>query len=402
MIFRLALKELKSNILINLLCLVQITVIFVITVSMVSSVESRFEKYKPFEDILSKKGMFIYADNLYVPIDGKQVVAASEEDISRRMGLFKAKGAIFTTEVWTADDSYSVRGYSSDIIRRYTPEITEGRWISDNTDGTVEGVISENNSGINVGDVIRIDEAFGHGSVNVKIVGRIPDGTRIVGFSSDESNRLSCDSLYEPYSFEVEEKPLLILNTDQLTATGIPFITQIRGSVLMIYSEDITEDEIKHNESILFKSGPIVRSCTLSEMNSNSIKSIYSDVMKLLPMIISIFILTAVSIISVSAVNAKTRIKVYAIYYICGMKWSYSVLIEIMKSAFIIFISGILAAAVCIFAEKVNIMGGLIISGGHWQLLSCFVIGVLFTIISAIYPKIITGKEKPVTIFHSN
>ena len=108
------------------------------------------------------------------------------------------------------------------------------------------------------------------------------------------------------------------------------------------------------------------------------------------------------SILSVSAINAKTRMKTYAVYYICGMKWYHVVTIEVIKSSIIVLLAGIISLIFCNIEKNKILFGKLLIDTGLKQMICCFITGLIFIAASAIIPRIMIGREKPVTTFHRN
>lgn len=407
MIFKLGLKELRRNIFINILCTLQLSVIFVVVIAMVSSVVSRFEKYLPFKEELNQKGVYLQVDQMIYENmeDNLKYPVYSKEVIKNDIGLTKVKNVFCFYDIWVRQES-SVIAYDNETISKYTPEMESGQWLSEKKalpEGVIAGVISENNDNINTGDVIELNEAFSNESIKVYIVGKIADGSAIIGTSQAERNDYTCDNLYRIYDFTIEKQPLLIINHEDLLNTNAPFMTQVRGSVIINYEDNISEEEVEANYNTLMRNGSLFYGySTLDDMHKNSIKYIYFEVLRLLPMIISIFILTAISILSISAVNAKLRIKTYAVYYICGMQWKDIIKIEIIKSNAIVLISGLISYVLSLFADKQVIFGGLIIQNGFYQIISCAFVGLLFIILSIVFPFVITKKEKPVTVFHSN
>lgn len=400
MICKLAFKELKRNILINMLCLIQIAMIFVITAAMVTSVISRFNKYEPFKEYLNKKGVFLNVANMRY---GEDIVVTSEDDIKNNLGLEKTDDVICLKNVWV-QENLNVTAYTTDLINAYKPELQDGIWLSEGkgyADNTIDGIISDNNDNINTGDIIEITECFKGDKLKIRIIGKLSEESEIIGFSDSQNGKFSCDNLYTDYQFKERSIPLLILNSDDISKTNIPFTTQVNGSLIITYQDNITNDEIKSNKEKLFYKNGYAGYSELKDMNRNSKKIIYSEIIKLLPVIISIFILTMVSILISSAVNAKSRIKIYAIFFICGMQWKQIIKIEMLKSAFIILLSGFLSETILLMSDKKQLFGGLYLENGLYQSIFCIIISIMFILISACFPAIITNKQKPVTVFHS-
>lgn len=57
-----ALKNLKKNPVMNIICLMQLTAVFLITAVMVSTMSIRYRTYAPIKDLLESKGFYTVYD----------------------------------------------------------------------------------------------------------------------------------------------------------------------------------------------------------------------------------------------------------------------------------------------------------------------------------------------------
>ena len=85
----------------------------------------------------------------------------------------------------------------------------------------------------------------------------------------------------------------------------------------------------------------------LSELNQNSIEYLKSDITLILPISLCILILTLINSVAVNAIQTKTNLKAYSIFFICGAKWKVGIIISLLNGLFTwlfgVVLSGILA-----------------------------------------------------------
>ncbi len=402
MIIRLGLKELKRNYIINILCFLQISLIFIVLSAMLTSVLNKYEKYKPFNELLDGKGIYIDIISLFYTENNTPYTVYDEKNLSEKLGITNIDSVCYMKKLWV-NQNVNTCVLSDGFINKYKPELETGNWFSQNEnlpEGVIAGVISDNSDNINVGDIFELSSVFDDEiSVKVYVTGKFSDDTSVLYTAAESDNNISYEDMFMTYNHKVEEMPLLILRSKDIDLAVPEMPRQITGPMIISYNNDISQIDEDANYNRLLSNGDFKVYSSLTKMNENSLQVIYEDLFRLMPMIVSVLLLVVISVISMSAVNTKSRIKTYAVYYICGMQWKHIVFIEAVKSIIIISAAGFVSFIICCIANNRNILGGLLIGTGLWQIISWIIIGVVFTFVSTLLPTFIIKKETPVTVF---
>ena len=296
MLFKLGLKNLRHNIFINLLIVIQMTIVFLITISMVSTVISRFQFYSPIKEYLNSKGYFYCIENAINP-DTQQTLRSTEE-LYRLLDNAENITASYNDWLTYNGDNSTFISYDDEFINMFTPELEAGKWfdLSKDQSNTVQVVVSENPYGFKVGDKITLD-SFGN-DIEAEIIGILKKNTKIIGFSVSESKKYDCRNTFINYNYEIEEKPLFILSQRGLLDKNVTM--QLNGTVFVTYPENISEEIIEANNNTM-KKMMTLNITPLDEMKENSMDYIFSQIYTLFPILICIFILTLVSAVSISS-----------------------------------------------------------------------------------------------------
>lgn len=399
MIFKLAIKNLRKNPLMNLLTIIQLSVAFIILICYISTVVSRFSLYRPFADELDKKGTFHCILNGISPDTNTPIRTSGE-----LADLIDGESEVIATfEPWLfygEDDSPQNRiSYDRKLIEKHTPELESGHWFSSmRTEGeAVQVVVSANNYGFKIGDIITMNCM--ETEIKAEIIGILKENTKLIGFNAPADGICGCRNIYENYSFYTEEAPLFIFCQDELVLTEAPI--QLNGPVFVTYPNNTDNDIIKKNDELLSRMKPI-NSTPLDEMKSQTMKHIYERIYDLLPIFVCLLVITLVSATSTAALSAKRQLKNYAVFFICGLKWKQCALINMCSSlicALLSLVIGVCGASVLILK---GVFSETVISLGIWQIIGCISAAAIYIIISAILPIIIIGKNPPRQVLKSN
>ncbi|MCD7811701.1 MAG: hypothetical protein LUG91_07620 [Ruminococcus sp.] len=374
------------------------TVVFVIVISMVSTIVSRFKYYTPIKDLLNSKGYFYYIDNAINPQTGATL--RETEELYELLDGEENILAAYTPWLSYVDDSSAFVSYDDAFIECYTPDLESGQWFDLSMDQSevVQVVVSQNPYGFKVGDIIEFDNGYGY-TINAEIIGILKEGTKLMGFTVPADNKYDCQSAYISYSYEIEEKTLFIFSQKGLIDKEI--VIQLDGPVFVTFPEDTTNEALENNNSIM-KQMMTLSVIPLNEMKSNSMDFIFSQLYTLFPILVCILILTLVGAISTSALSAKRQLRNYAVYYICGLKWKQCAVINLFSSLICILISFALSIIAAFIAKATGILGDTVISLGVWQILGCVVIMIIYVLFSIILPLNIIGNNTPNKILKSN
>ena len=314
----------------------------------------------------------------------------------------------------------NVEALDDDYLKAFTPKMLSGKWLDEyNSDSDeIYGVITENVGGNSVGDVIdatymnviseKLDYVdiedylenfkFEEIPVKIKIVGIIEDSSKILGFSNDSiTNDNDFRSLYSECNKNDSESSHLIVSAEQMNKQGYK-MTQSESRICIV-NDNLTENEYTKLYRNIRQYGIIT---SLDDFRNNTTTYISSELIKLLPIFISLFILVIVSSVSISALNIKERIKEYGIFYICGSGWKSCILINFINNILTAITSFIITLIILNIMKISGFLGNTVITLGKWQLLVCGGIVVVNLLISLIMPIGIMRKNTPRGILMSN
>ena len=235
--------------------------------------------------------------------------------------------------------------YDAEIIQRYQPKLKSGQWFSDSVN-EIELVISENDYGWNVGDVVTLQVGAQETMIPVaaKVVGVLEDGAEVFGMfrSCDQSYGDIYKLTYDSFDFGAEGKPLLLFSYDAIAELEPMPIQSIYSTLLLSYPEGISSETLKQDQQTLSKMG-CAFSMRLPEMDKNSKQYLAQQLYELLPIVVVLLILVLVSSISSSALATRRRLRDYATFYLCGMQWKQCAAVNFCQAVIAAVAAGILA-----------------------------------------------------------
>ena len=396
-LLKFGLKNLKHNAVMNILMIFQMTIVLVITVSMVSTIVSRFSYYTPIKNQLCSKGYFYCIDNAMNPETGLNLRTTDElHDLIEGENEISASYNAWLTY---SESEANFISYDDRFIGIFTPKLESGGWfdLGRKQNDTVQVVVSQNANGFKVGDAIKFD-SFGE-EINGEIIGILSSDTKVIGFTPPENGKCDCRSAYMNYNYEIEEKPLFLFAQSELCTKNI--VTQLDGPVFITYDESVPDDIIEKNNSII-KKMMTINITPLNDMRSNSMEYIFSQMLTLFPILICVLILTIVGGVSVSALSAKYQLKNYAVFYCLGLRWRQCALVNLYSSLICAAVSFVLSIAAVITIKFSDILGNSVIDIGIGQLLSCLVLLVFYIALSILLPLKIIGDNTPSEVLRAN
>ncbi len=337
-LFKIALLEIKHNLRMVIIMLLQLIAALMITGIMVSSVFLKYQTYAPFKDYFEGKGLYLYFDDASESADPGDVMSVF--DNSARL-LDKTQGieiiAAHRLHMYMDKPVYDI-SYDDEIIQRYVPPLKEGRWL-DPKAGEIEVVISdENNYGWKLNDIIDIcpgrklsnddTSSVWH---KARVVGIIKKNAEVFGITNRPFDSINYKNAYAPYDTEVEGQTLMLMSQSVLQRADAHMHTPINGVVLIKYPDGTAEEIIRNDQKRLAEYGAMV-STTLPDLDINSKVYLYEQLYQLLPIIVILLILVIVSSISVSAISTRRRLKDYAKFYLLGLQWQQCALVNLLQS----------------------------------------------------------------------
>lgn len=395
MLLKCAVKNIKRSKLMSVLTVCEMTCAVVITLVMVSSVMIRFRNYTPFRDMFESKGLyceFSSAANKDFYGENKAEDFLADDDILQFLHSPETIAACNIVSCGVQADNGLLEvnnfSYNDEVIRRFTPKLKSGRWLKESANADcIECVVSKNEYGWEKGSSVEID--LGGNKYTAQVVGVLEESAKLPGGFAVHSTGDDFNVFFNPYNYEIEQKPLLVFSSQYLQKLGA--VQGLFSGCLITYPESVSQDQLKADQQTLAKFG-CAYSMALTDLDKNSKLYLYQHLYDMLPMIIVILVLAFVSSLSSSALTMRTRLKDYAVFCICGMRWKQCVLIELIRSAVLSAVSLVLSfAALSVVSKRFSI--SVVWSG--ISLVSIAALLLMFLLVSFAAPYFISKASTP-------
>lgn len=399
MILKSAFRQLKKNIFMNLLIIIQLAAVMTILCVLVSMIESRMEYYTPFAGEINSKGFLCEMDVSNV---------ASENEILKNINGAECE---FTYYGYYAvnidDDDVTMENENTYVpltdllserwIEAYTPKMQSGSWLNDITDDDyIHAVVTQDNAlDLKTGDIITLN-SFDGKTAQAKVIGIMENKQYVVGYSlfsqTDLANKMNFFDMYYTYNSQVENQWGLFIPKSEIEKSTLydgDFTVWGMGFVLC---DGMSDSEVKEVSNYLTANCSPMYTISLEEIRDNSFEYIRQELYVLLPIALCIFLLTLITTISVISISVNSQLKVYAIFYICGAKWRDCALISFLYSLILCIISGLISLTVISVIMYKSLT---VIKLGIFEISVMIFVAVIYLLLSAIMPILITYKNQP-------
>lgn len=407
-------NEFKKNIIMNIFIVLQVAVSIVITAVMISTISIRSQYYTPFKDIFTSNGIFLKFTsspnfdtsqmNIYDFLDNDNILSECPDADH----VYSCHSMFGTVDSFDNGENYFLQSYDDEWIEKYQPELAEGRWLTSTAaSNQIEIVVSENDYGVNIGDVLSFTGYNYPDETNFtgKVVGIFKDNAKIVGGNlyDNGSPNMNFNSVYYPFNHEIEGQIVIlashtaiqnITNDSELMFDTDYVVQPIISSVIITYPDDVCKEIIESDKEKLLQYG-FANSITLDELNKNSIKYLLEKAEMFFPIIIILFILASVSSISRSALIARKNLRNYALYYVSGLQWKHCSIVNLLHSIISLILSVVVGLVVLFVIPYTEFADSIKIIWSRYVIFAFAILILLQLIISMIMPIIIIGKNTP-------
>lgn len=407
-------NDFRKNIVMNFFIILQVAVSLVITAVMISTISIRSQYYTPFKDLFTSNGIFLKFTsspnfdssqmNIYDYLDKQDIL----DECPNADHVYSCYNIFGYVDSFDNGENYFLQSYDDEWIEKYQPELAEGRWLTSETDlNQIEIVVSENDYGVNIGDVLSFtglnypDEV----SFTGKVVGIFKDNAKIMGGNIYDNGNLEMDfnSVYYPFNHEIEGQIAILASHTAIQNITSDFelmfdtdyvIQPIISSMIITYPDNVSLEQIEADKDNLLQYGS-ANSITLDELNDNSISYLLEKAEMFFPIIIILFILASVSSISSSALITRKNLKNYALYYVNGLQWKHCSIVNLLHSIISLALSAAAALAVLFVIPHIAFVDSVKIIWSWYIIIAFAILILLQLIVSMIMPVIIIGKSTP-------
>ena len=326
--FKLSIYDYMNNFKRNIFTIVQFVLILILVVILSSTT-------------LAQTGMFV-ALNKSVK-NGKGVVAfdISEYTIKdlKKVDEVVYGRTCFPSYIDENDEKIgmSLITYNDNFSDYYQPVLLKGHWVdSIFVDSQyVTCVVNQNEQGIDVGDVIEIDNCMGE-KIKLYISGIIKDKQYLyIGNEFTDASHEKTDYTDLFSKLDSEQIGLIAITTDrQLSKLEVRLPSNKIANALIRFKDDISDEEIEYNKKKIEEesmTGFGIYISSLEQFYKNSLRRIRNILVTYVPIIFASIILIMSSILGYEYLLLKKLMTRYGVYYALGTKWQSMVLVPLFQ-----------------------------------------------------------------------
>ncbi len=316
MIFKLGLENCcihwKKNIFLTLL----IAFLMFLGIFISTTFVKQYAQYAPFSELISGKGdVILTMDNTVRADDLKKGIAGAEEISST--GYINA---------FSDDERFDINGLDR-YNGGYIPVLAEGVWFTKaerRADDSINAVISYNDNAFHAGDMLELKVADKDNStVKIYICGVVAEDAQTIDTSSQKREKTGVFRFYNVINYMLEDPQLrfydLFISKNDFERNFDNCLEKSR--MLVKYKNDISDEELKNNRTYYEQHGAVIIS-DFEKLRDESKRYINSKTADVIPLAFGCLILTGISLAGVVMIDTRNRMREYAIYFMCGMKWT--------------------------------------------------------------------------------
>lgn len=360
-----------SNISINLLIIFQIFILLISANSAIASINSRDMLYSPLKDNFEENGFYYMSYN-----------ENSVEEVSSILG----NGVSITTASIYSDEKIFYTVLPDEIFDKLDLPLSSGsKFKSSSSDGLPKLIVSANNDGIKVGNII--SDANGN---EYEIAAALTDQSYLLNFSGWDID-MTYEELYYPLDIEYEPNAHLYTCESQIKNLNIHNELSNDGcGVIVNYESSISEEQIQSDMKKLSEYGSVTPNKDIVRRSSALLTD---DIKKMLPPVAAFGIIVLIGIISCGVITSKNMTYKLSVMYCCGA--SKKDCIKINSGAMLILlIIGLIAFGIAAFmlnGSSIANTYGLTFNKNNVLLTAA--ITALFAAISIALPGILLSKS---------
>lgn len=408
-LFKTAIRNLKKDLIMNMIGFVQLVAVFLVTTVMVSAISIRYRCYDSLESILSSTGFYVTFESAegakregYDP-DSFILTVDDLNSYTQADSVINVKGDYVFPPLELSGTNGSSTSllmcYDNELIERCKPVLKSGRWVSPDSN-KLEVVITDNNCfGWKLGDTVELQivQIATSRFIEVEVVGIIEESSEIFGYNRFQDNfKNTFRFLYDTHNSHNKnrpEVPTMIASAEALERLFPDVTTRIFRS-FFIYSNDTPDEFIKEKSMAAAQLNAAVV-LDLETVNSNSKEYLRGELFKMMPVIVILLILVVISAVSVSAIAARRRLKDYAKYYVLGLQWKQCAIVNFLQ-ALTTAAAALIISAAALFVIRFTGLSDVITIIINTRLVAALLgIFALYLVFSMIMPLIMLNSATP-------
>ena len=324
---RFSIIEYVKNIIYNIISIILLAGTFVSCTIFTSNISAQTKMNRFFEPYLDKNSI----------ITGYMGQGFDVEEL----GLIKLEKALCNQEIMTSceeiGDLDTCLVYDEYVMENLTPKLKKGKIVTDGSGELMNILVSENNAGVAVGDIINfyfyvkeenvdVNKPASQIRVSAKVTGIIESGQKLfMGNGVSASSDMSLKDVIGTYHYEQLGESIVIIPEKELSKVpGKMFIENHR--CIFKFQSDITSEERLDNYRKLIECETRYGFSSLAEIippMSDFVEMHEQETLDIIvtniPICIAITILILVCIICMISIRNANNMRYYATLHICGM-----------------------------------------------------------------------------------
>ena len=385
----------------NMLIILELAAILVVGNMAIAAYNSRSAFYEPYKDILTQDG-FVFIGKGLGGYDQDLTIKNMCDSFEGDVTVINNYGfQILTNDDWIGKNVVSI---DSRIFSKLKLPVVEGRWAnSEKTEnGEIEAVIfrgkDKDDERARLGSVIE-------GKINdkpckLKIVGVIAEEQYVPSLAANLHINNIKGSVMNFYnvpltssscSFFVSSSADEILSDPHFIAMTFSF---------MYYNSPPSDDIRQRNQEQLMANSKHLS--PLSEYNKNSLDYINEQYIKLLPILICVFVIVLAELICSVAMNTRSQMRNYGIYFLCGCRWKDCLKISLSYSLIILIGGCIVGTAAFLVFQNSEYAAMFEQNLAMNNIYITLIIAAVILILSLVIPFMQIHKTSPVETIKEN
>lgn len=406
----------------NIIIMLELAAILVVGNLTIAAANSRAVLYEPYADYIRKEG-YVFTPNSSLASEGTKVndvYASLEGDISIHYTYYDSLigdegGVLQTDPIYNTSTYRNMYCFEKDVFSKFNLPLQGGRWASCERDenGRIETVaVIGDETYLKIGDIIKgkiltgIDE---DGNSIYKDIGEVI----IVGIIEKNNyfptegfhhihggiNEINITNIYNIQEDYIHHSVTFLVCAEADEALHNP--VNIRSSTAFItYESEPDSATIAANEEKLSS----IKNTTIkmSEFRERTNEYLQEQYVKLLPILLCVFIIVIAELVCSVAMNTKTQMKNYGIYFLCGCRWKDCLKISVAYSAIILFGGAVIGSAAFVIFQLSDYSTLFEQNMAVNNIYITAAIIAVMLVVSLIVPFFMVRRTSPVETIHSN
>ena len=397
--WKLAWNQIQKNRFMSLFNVLELILLFVLMIAGSSIISYETKNYRSFFDLFSSKGYYIEVIGSSIP-DSEKL-----QEKLKNASVLSCYRAAF--DIQEKSDSL-VLGYDTEFIKRYHPDLTSGKWLTDIPKNeeilhvVVGGTLSRQKTGTILHGITLNNKTF-----DIKVIGTLNNNATIIGHpNGTRQSDLDYSKIYTNMELVTVDGGIVLFDNSEmarLNQTASVNMDYGLGDVCLItYNKNITREDILYNRETLQRCVSYNEMYKLEDLNHYSLSAFKVKFYSILPLMVACFILTLITAICNGAILIKRQLYSYAIFYTCGMKWKDCTILNIYVNLLQSGIAFVIASGIVYFFIVGHYYLMTAITFTLQEVFVCIVIEILYLALAMILPSVMLHNNSAQEVLNKN